>query len=224
MSSSIVGADWLISLTLNCCAFLIGSIPFGLLIARAFHVRDLTRKGSGNIGATNVSRVVGFWPAGFLTFVLDVGKGAVPLLVLAFTGLYGSLASRLGGLPTDATPSGSPLWIIWTAGLFTVLGHCYSPWLQFRGGKGVATGFGVLLVLSPVSALAGIAAFALSFLGTRIGSLSSLAGLSMTVVAYLALNRVGVHAWAGAAIVLVILGRHRANIQALLEGTEKSFR
>lgn len=228
MITSDASSAWLVSLIFDLCAFLIGSIPFGLLIARAFHVRDLTRQGSGNIGATNVSRVVGFWPAGFLTFVLDVAKGALPLLILAFTGLYASLLNRLGGASAGGNALAGtvplPLWILWTAGLFTVLGHCFSPWLQFRGGKGVATGFGAFLVLSPLSALAGILGFAITFLNTRIGSLSSLVGLAMTVAAYLVLNPVGVHAWAGAAIVLVILVRHQGNIQALLKGREKSFR
>ena len=134
-------------------AFLMGSIPFGLLVARIFKVKDLTSQGSGNIGATNVSRVLGFWPAGALTFALDLLKGILPVLALLPMGSQIWLGTF--GLPeTDFSATA-----IWSAGLFAVLGHCYSPWLHFKGGKGVATGFGVLVVLSPLAGLAGILAF-----------------------------------------------------------------
>jgi glycerol-3-phosphate acyltransferase PlsY len=201
-------------------AFLIGSIPFGLIIARAFKVKDLTARGSGNIGATNVSRVLGFWPAGFITLALDVLKGAAPVALIAFTGIAESLGALM------QVPEGlarvTPL-LLWSVGLFLVLGHCFSPWLHFKGGKGVATGLGVILVLSPLSALVGIVGFVCAFLLTNVGSMGSLTGLTFAVAAYLVMNPVGAQAWAGATMIFVILIRHEGNLNAMLENRENKF-
>ena len=141
-------------------AFLLGSIPFGLLIARAFGVGNLRDAGSGNIGATNVSRVVGFWPAGFLTLLLDALKGMI--YVLAFK--EGWIAIQ-GFEPTP--------FALWLFGFAAVLGHCFSPWLKLNGGKGVATTYGVLLALAPLSGGIGILGFLFAFLVTRVGSVGS---------------------------------------------------
>lgn len=198
-------------------AFALGSIPFGLLIARVYGGKDLRKQGSGNIGATNVSRVLGFWPAGFLTFVLDAAKGSVPILL--------------------ASPIGSRFWMewvgdsghllsersLWSVGLLAVLGHCFSPWLKFKGGKGVATGLGAIAILSPWSAVAGLLGFVLTFVSTKTGSIASLGGLTIAAVTHLVMNPVGPHLWAGAAMVGVILVRHEANLTALLEGKEARF-
>lgn len=199
-------------------SFLIGSIPFGLLIARAFKVQDLREKGSGNIGATNVSRVVGFWPAGFMTFALDVGKGALCVFLTSPLALRG-WGELLRNSHLDLSP-----FQIWATGFFVVLGHCYSPWLKFNGGKGVATGFGALMVLAPISALAGLIGFILVFLQSRIASLASISGLLIAAVSYLVLNPFGPQIWAGAAMIFIILLRHESNIDALLEGRENAFR
>jgi len=198
-------------------AFLMGSIPFGLLVARIFKVKDLTSQGSGNIGATNVSRVLGFWPAGALTFALDLLKGILPVLALLPMGSQIWLGTF--GLPeTDFSATA-----IWSAGLFAVLGHCYSPWLHFKGGKGVATGFGVLVVLSPLAGLAGILAFGITFLSKRIGSLASLAGLIVASVFHVVFEPGGAHLIPGALLVFLILIRHEANIDALLDQRERAF-
>jgi glycerol-3-phosphate acyltransferase PlsY len=203
-------------------AFALGSVPFGLLVARLFKVKDLTRKGSGNIGATNVARVIGFWPAGFLTFLLDMSKGVLATVLATPVG-YHLLVSLLGS-PSDVSDSaGLSIVVPWIAGFFVVLGHCYSPWLHLKGGKGVATGLGVILVLSPLSALFGILAFGLVFFHSRIASLSSIAGLILAAIAHLVFNPVGVHLCVGLLMLLVILIRHEANIDALLENREKSF-
>ncbi len=186
-------------------SFFIGSIPFGILIAKFFHIKNLREHGSGNIGATNVSRVLGFWPAGFLTFILDAGKGYFPLLLVHL--------SHKGDLG---------FWE-WVIGLFTVLGHCFSPWLKFRGGKGVATGLGTLLFLSPWAALVGTLAFILSFLNHRIGALSSLLGLLFASAAELVISPPGPHLWIGALMVFIIVVRHESNIDALLSQNEKKF-
>ena len=207
----------LVPVALGLFAFLLGSIPFGLIVARLFKVKDLTERGSGNIGATNVSRVLGFWPAGALTFALDLLKGALPVLAVLPEG------SRLWmgafGLPETELSEA----VRWAVGLFAVLGHCYSPWLHFKGGKGVATGFGAVLVLSPLSGLAGLVAFGVTFLSTRIGSLSSLSGLIVASVCHLVFEPIGAHLWAGALLVFVILIRHEVNIDALLDHRESAF-
>lgn len=210
------------SLVILVLSFLAGSIPFGLLMARVFGAGDLRAQGSGNIGATNVSRVIGFWPAGFLTFLLDALKGSAAILLAGqwseplWEGWLDFPAQHweLGDLP-----------LVWTSGLFAVLGHCFSPWLKFKGGKGVATAFGVIGVLSPWAALAGGAGFLLVFLATRLGSLSSLVGLLLVAVAHgvLPSSEAGPHLWSGALILFVILIRHEKNLDALLDGRENRF-
>jgi glycerol-3-phosphate acyltransferase PlsY len=198
-------------------AFLLGSIPFGVIVARAFKVTDLTRRGSGNIGATNVSRVVGFWPAGAITFALDVLKGTLPVFLASPAGV--AWIAPMIGLDATHLPEFFP----WAVGLSAVLGHCFTPWLRFKGGKGVATGFGVIVVLSPWAALAGIVAFSLAFLARRVGSLSSLVGLSVAAVAELVFEPLGPHLLLGAAIIVLIVYRHESNIDALLAGSENRF-
>ena len=204
-------------------AFLIGSIPFGLLIARAFKVKDLTARGSGNIGATNVTRVLGFWPAGALTFLLDFLKGFLPVFLAGrevFQGIWshwlGSLDFGDGGVEFSANT-------IWAIGAAAVIGHCYSPWLKFKGGKGVATGVGALFALSPLAALGGMVGFGLSFWEKKLGSLASLTGLILASIVHLALFPVGAHLWFGGLMISIILIRHESNIDALLLNQEKSL-
>ncbi len=217
MTSGSSISDWVPALALI-SAFLMGSVPFGLWIARAFKVRDLTSRGSGNIGATNVSRVVGFWPAGFLTLLLDSFKGALPILVCIPVGV--SLWAPW--LQLEGLEFSMPL--LWGLGLAAVLGHCFSPWLRFRGGKGVATGFGALAVLSPGAAAVGLIAFGLAFLARRIGSMASLAGLFSAAAAHLVIHGVrGTHLVFGALLVFVVLFRHESNIDALLQEKERGF-
>jgi glycerol-3-phosphate acyltransferase PlsY len=203
-------------------AFLLGSVPFGLLVAHVFGGADLRKEGSGNIGATNVSRVLGFWPAGFLTFLLDALKGSVAVLV-ASGGVF-SVSPGWLEFSEQSWQLGSPV-LSWTAGFCAVLGHCFSPWLRFNGGKGVATGFGVIAVLSPWSALAGGTAFAVTFLANRMGSLSSLMGLLVVAITHSVLPTTvpGPHLWSGAAILFVVLARHEKNLDALLNGRENQF-
>lgn len=199
-------------------AFLLGSIPFGMIVARLFHVKDLSREGSGNIGATNVTRVLGFWPAGALTFGLDVLKGALPVLLAGPVGSkLWTIALGMDGFEFDES-------LVWGMGLAAVLGHCFSPWLYFKGGKGVATGFGALLVLSPVAALFGIIGFAMTFLTRRLGSLASLTGLVVAAVVHLVIHEPGTYLWVGAGILFVIIQRHSKNIEALLSDQEYQFK
>lgn len=188
--------------------FLVGSIPFGLIFTKIFHGRDIRLDGSGNIGTTNVSRVVGFWPAGALTLFFDVLKSAMPLLILKYPDLFGT--------SVDLDPA-----MLWWVGLATMLGHCFSPWLKFRGGKGVATGLGVVLALSPWAALAGAIGFVLGFFSTRVGSVGSLTGVWLCLVTHWAV--VGEHALLLLAMVLLITLRHASNLQRLLEDRENHF-
>lgn len=198
-------------------AFLLGSIPFGVLISKIFSGKNIQKEGSGNIGATNVSRIYGFWPAGFLVFLFDFLKGVLAVFLMQETG------ARLWAEPWTGGTAAFPETVVWTAGFLAVLGHCFSPWLRFYGGKGVATGFGVALMLAPGSALIGLLAFVLVFFSQRIGSLASLSGLMLAAVSYVVWNEAGAHLWAGAAIVFLIVIRHESNIDALLEDRERSF-
>lgn len=201
-------------------SFLLGSVPFGLLIARAFHVEDLRQKGSGNIGATNVSRVVGLWPAGVIVFVLDLLKGALPAFVAGFAGWHDALE----GAPHLMAPFEPGRQAAWAAALVAVLGHCFSPWLRFRGGKGVATGFGAFLVLAPLPALAGFATAALIFAWQRVVSIASISGVLVAGVGCILLGPVDSALFFGALLIAVILFRHEENVDALLSGRERTFR
>jgi glycerol-3-phosphate acyltransferase PlsY len=153
---------------------------------------------------------------------MDALKGTVSVL------MAGEGASRAWEgwteFPAQSWALGSPL-LVWTSALFSVLGHCFSPWLRFRGGKGVATAFGAIALLSPVAAFAGVVAFLVVFAASRLGSLSSLVGLLLVTVAHAVLpsSEPGPHLWAGALILLIVLARHEKNLDALIDGRESRF-
>ena len=183
-------------------AYLLGSIPNGLLIARLKGI-DLQKVGSGNIGATNVFRCVGKgW--GIAAFVLDAVKGFVPAFFFP----------RL----LDAAPP----WLGLACGVAAIAGHNWPVWLKFKGGKGVSTSAGMLLGIAPAAVGIGFAVFALTVALTRFVSLGSI--LAAVAVAgsgvwlYGADNRL----LAGALIVLgaLVVLKHRANVGRLLKGTE----
>jgi glycerol-3-phosphate acyltransferase PlsY len=193
---------------------LLGSIPFGLIIARLTTGADVRRVGSGNIGATNVLRASGLVPA-LLTLICDAGKGAASVF-LARALVHASLAPVAAG---TAAGSGSTLddW----AGFAAVAGHIFSPWLGFRGGKGVATAAGALAVLSPPVALAAIGVFLLSVLIFRIVSLGSiLACLAAMILAAGPFRSVAPSFPVVLAIGALIIVRHAANIARIVRGTE----
>lgn len=158
-----------LNLALYLAAYLIAAIPFGYILAKVFAGVDVRKEGSGNIGATNVLRVVKAKAPHLAkkltiaTFVLDAIKGVVVLLV----------AMALGADDN----------ILWTLAVLSVLGHCFSPFLGFEGGKGVATGFGVLLVMLPIEALIAIVVWFIAGKVLKISSLSSLIGLSALLIA-----------------------------------------
>ena len=203
-------------------AFLAGSVPFGTLIARWRGGVDLRARGSGNPGATNVLRVMG--PGyGIATLLLDIGKGwfaAGPLV--AWLGLAVAGNALAGGHEAAARPAPAIWWPL-VAGLCAVGGHLFSPWLRFRGGKGVATAVGGYLAIAPAAAAAAIAVFAAV---VAVGRIVSLASLAMVAAFPLAVLLVGARLPAAAAAVwgallaLLIAWRHRANLARLARGTE----
>ncbi len=203
-------------------AYFLGSIPFGLLIGLARGV-DIRQHGSRNIGATNAGRVLGRrW--GVLCFALDVAKGLVPVLTVGW--LTGALAASHGGrlAPLDALP-----WLAIVA--CAIGGHMFSVFLRFKGGKGVATGFGALLGLWPVLTLAALIALGVWIIcirATRIVSISSIAAASSLPVSTLLLAlarsiRPGTTLALTLSLALLaalVIWKHRANIARLRAGTE----
>ncbi len=177
--------------------YVLGSIPFGLLLTKAAGLGDIRAVGSGNIGATNVLRT-GKRSLAAATLILDAAKGAIAVL----------LAAALGG----------PVAGLW-AGLGAVLGHLYPGWLGFRGGKGVATGLGVLLAAAWPVGLIACAAWLAAAAALRISSAASLIAFAVAVPVAWAL--VGpATAVLALAIALLVFVRHAANIRRLLGGTE----
>jgi len=190
-------------------AYLLGSIPTGYLLVRVFRHQDIRAIGSGNIGATNVMRS-GSKGLGAFTFALDVLKGAIAVTLGMLAGAH---------LLAVAQPRN----IEALAALFAVLGHMFPVWLRFRGGKGVATGFGVFLVAAPLAALAAIGVFAVVLAISRFVSLSSIVGAaSFPIVAWLLVTGVQPPFFLAvqAVVALLIIVKHHQNIRRLLAGTE----
>ncbi|HEY5653412.1 MAG TPA: glycerol-3-phosphate 1-O-acyltransferase PlsY [Pontiella sp.] len=184
-------------------AYLFGAVPFGLLVAKTKGV-DIRRQGSGNIGATNVFRVIGKgW--GIFTFVLDALKGFIP----AF--LFPQFVEE------------APVWIGVVFGFAAILGHSFPVYLKFKGGKGVATSAGMLLGVTPLAVGVGFSCWVLCMIFSRIVSLSSI----------VAAGAVAVTAWvkdyglvinvALTVLSALVIWLHRANIKRLLNGTENRF-
>jgi glycerol-3-phosphate acyltransferase PlsY len=193
-------------------AYLFGSIPTGYLLIRLFRHEDIRTKGSGNIGATNVIRAGGKG-LGALTFLIDMLKG--------------SSAVYLGGLVgTMLVPSANLRDMQSLAALFAVLGHMFPIWLRFRGGKGVATGFGVFLVAAPLGAIAAITVFFLVTAITRYVSLASILGAaSFPFFAWLLVkgDRPPFFIAVQFAVAFLIIAKHHQNIRRLLAGQESRF-
>lgn len=194
-------------------AYLLGSIPFGYLLVRFFRKEDIRQTGSGNIGATNVIRS-GAKGLGAATFLLDVLKGACAVL------LCGAVAARWGLSPAAR---GNTVAI---AALFAILGHIYNLWLGFKGGKGVATAFGVFLALAPWAALAGLGVFVLVFAASRYVSLGSILSAVAFPIFSLLLPHPERTPWGTVVlflIPLIVIVKHHENIRRLLRGKEYRF-
>jgi len=193
----------------------LGSVSFALLLVRGLRGVDLRSVGSGNLGATNAGRVLGRRWA-IVIYLLDFAKGCAPTLI----GLHVHVLAE-----TSLGHDFLPLPMVMGAAAF--LGHCYPVHLGFRGGKGVATASGVVLAVSPLTFVAGVAAFGLMFLAFRMISLGSIVSSITLPVAFLATERrealeLPNLAWLtfflGIAILVIV--RHRANIHRIVEGTE----
>jgi acyl phosphate:glycerol-3-phosphate acyltransferase len=189
-------------------AYLIGSIPFGIILSRMFGGVDVRQAGSGNIGATNVARVAGPLP-GILTLVLDGVKGAVAVLI----------AARFSG--------DSATWMT-IAGLAALAGHCFPVWLRFRGGKGVATAAGMFLALCTPAALSAIAVFivvVVLFRFVSLGSIAAAAAMPLLIYLLWAPHHAPplVVTFGAFAAAMLVVYKHDANIQRLVEGREARF-
>lgn len=175
--------------------FLAGSVPFGVIVAKQRGV-DIRAKGSGNIGATNVARVLGV-ADGVLVLFLDAGKGALITLV----------AARIDGDP----------WVIAGTGFMAILGHCFSPFLGGKGGKGVATALGVFVIAAPALAFVAVAVFLVVAGRTRVPALGSLSGVSAAALyAFITSAPASVELLAFATSALLVY-THRTNLAKLYQ-------
>ena len=187
-------------------AYLIGGIPFGLLLAKKFAGVDVKASGSGSIGATNVLRVVKESnPAlakklGIATLVLDALKGVAVLVVAYFMGLDES--------------------VLWAIAVLAVLGHCFSPYLGFEGGKGIATGMGVMMFMIPMETTIALVVWAVMAKTVRISSVSSLTGVLALLVSSFYIHPEMPHAPV-AFIVFILFYKHIPNIIRVIKRQEK---
>lgn len=181
---------------------ILGAIPFGVLITRFLGVEDPRKSGSGNIGATNVIRTSG-WKSGVLTLLLDVLKGVAAILFARY------VASRV------SAPALEPI-----AALAAVLGHMYSPFTGFRGGKGVATGLGVFALLAPGPTALAALVFILVVAVTRYVSLGSMLAAAAVPLAGNLMNYSTVVCTSSALISLLVIWKHQDNIGRLMRGEE----
>jgi acyl phosphate:glycerol-3-phosphate acyltransferase len=182
-------------------AYLFGAIPFGVLVARTYRV-DIQKVGSGNIGTANVLRSVG-WGAAAVTALADIFKGGFPMLISQALGMPG--------------------WEMALVGFFAILGHNYSIFLGFKGGKGVATSYGTVTLIDPLLGLAILPIFVFTVAITRYSSAGSIiAGFSGIIFA-IAMQR---EWWKVVMLILIcilILWQHRDNLKRLATGTERQF-
>jgi len=191
-------------------SYLLGSIPFGYLLVRVFRGEDVRETGSGNIGATNVSRKS---PAlGVITLILDAMKGSAAVLAAV------ALCAR--------THPPAPYRVMAMAALFSVIGHMFPVWLRFRGGKGVATGLGSFAIITPKAVLIAVAIFVAVVLAFRYVSLASIVALAAFPILACRVHDYG-RAWLALALMslasLLIVAKHHENIRRLLAGTESRF-
>jgi glycerol-3-phosphate acyltransferase PlsY len=190
----------ILELLLVAATYLVGSIPSALLVVWLMVGKDVRREGSGNIGATNAARVAG--PvAGIIVTVMDVAKGSVPMWLM-----------------TVFNPSSA--WLAATL-LAAVAGHCFPVWLRFRGGKGVATGFGAFLLLSPLTALAAAGVWlAVLAVWRRVSLASVLAAAAFPILLVVIDRPLPVILAAVSAAAILIIVRHHSNIRNLVSGDE----
>jgi glycerol-3-phosphate acyltransferase PlsY len=192
-------------------SYLLGSIPFGYLLVSVVRGEDVRRRGSGNIGATNVARTSPF--LGVLTLILDAAKGGAAVWIAAEAYRW--------------RPVSTSIYVVMSlAALFAVLAHIFPVWLRFRGGKGVATGLGSFLVLAPKAVLVALGVFLAIAVIVRYISLASITAVALFPLMVWLLHEYGDSAIALALISLASLAiviKHHTNISRLLAGTENRF-
>jgi glycerol-3-phosphate acyltransferase PlsY len=190
--------DNLLPFTLILAAYILGSVPFGMLVARLKGI-DIQKTGSGNIGATNVLRAVGKGPA-LLTLIGDSMKGAIAVIICR---------QFMEGEFLEGT-----------VGISAVLGHLYPIFLSFKGGKGVATGFGVSAAYNPVPSLAALAVWIIVAFSFRYSSLSAITAFLSLPVFFVLFGSSNVKIFFAIILAFLIILRHKSNIERLLNGTE----
>ena len=198
-------------------AFLVGGIPSGYLVGRGVLKDDIRRHGSGNIGATNVARLLG-WKWGFVVLLLDALKGLLPTLA---TKLF--LQDRGS---EELVNLGAIL-----AGICCIVGHMYPIWLKLRGGKGVATALGVILVIAPQASGVALVTFLIVFAALRIVGLASIVSVTAFAIAQLTFMGEDVFVWSHLPLTLfstmvpaLIVWKHRSNIIRMLRGDEQKLK
>ncbi|HEX2897575.1 MAG TPA: glycerol-3-phosphate 1-O-acyltransferase PlsY [candidate division Zixibacteria bacterium] len=203
-----------ILIPLSC--YLLGAVPFGLLVARAFGIEDIRKLGSGNIGATNVWRIAGA-KAAVWVFIFDIGKGAAAVLLGKFAFGYFEMTSISIEL------------LLAICGMTAVVGHMFPVYLKFKGGKGVNTTLGVLITILPLQTLISFGAFVITLALSRYVSLGSIIA-SLTLCAVLLIERYGlnhsvssIYLFMAISLALLVIIAHRKNISRLLAGTESRF-
>lgn len=185
-------------------AYIIGSFPIGFWIGQVFFKKDVTMAGSGNIGATNAYRVLGSG-AGMIVFLGDFLKGAAPVFIMK------SIKA-----PQDIVP-----WLVVAAGMLAIIGHTFSIFLKFKGGKGAATAVGVITVLMPLVGLIIFATWAILLVLTRYVSVSSmLAAILLPVLTILMYGQNNALIVFSFLVALLVLYKHRSNVKRLIKGTE----
>ena len=198
------------------CAYLLGSIPTGYLVAKAKGV-DIRAHGSGNIGATNVFRVLGK-AAGIFVLVVDALKGFVACSVVPLLVLRTVIKSE-----SDASTAQMMEIMLIVAGISAILGHNYTCWLKFKGGKGIATTAGVLIALFPKAFLVCLAVWLIVFFLSKYVSLASIAAAFCLPFAAWYFNRSPKMIVVAALMAVLAIYKHKANIQRLMNGTENRF-
>lgn len=209
----------LLPLALIALAYLVGSIPFSFLIARAFSGKDVRREGSGNVGATNVARTAGRG-AGVLALALDLVKGYVSVVIARAIVDQAAWPFEAGVQPWESRE----MWIA-LAGLIAVLAHMFPVWLRFHGGKGVATAAGVILALDARVLAASVIVFAIVVLLSRMVSLGSIVTAATIPLLFQFIGQ-GTPYWRtviSIGIALAVILKHHSNIARLAGGTERKL-
>jgi glycerol-3-phosphate acyltransferase PlsY len=198
-------------------AYLIGSIPFSFLIVKLVAGKDVREHGSLNVGATNVARTAGKVP-GIVALLLDIGKGYAVVAIARYLVSRPEWPFQAGVLPWQSRE----LWVA-GAGLIAVLAHMFPVWLRFHGGKGVATGIGVVLALDPMVTLAVFILFVIVLLAFRYVSLASIIGAASIPLFFRFLGHGAPFWWVimSIGISLAVIMKHHGNIARLVAGTER---